>query len=104
MDFGEQVYIIKKWIKSTDKHFVSNISPSGYNMCTQLQLHTCHKIPDAATNEGISNVIRESASFELIPVRPDMYNLAILSARPDLDELLEVIQLAWSIIASTYSK
>jgi hypothetical protein len=27
-------------------------------------------------------------------VRPDMYNLAILSARPDLDELLEVIQLA----------
>jgi hypothetical protein len=54
----------------------------------------CHKIPDAAINEGISNVIRESASFELIPVRLDMYNLAILSARPDLDELLEVIQLA----------
>jgi len=104
MDFGEKLYIIKNWFKSTDKHFVSNISPSGSNMCTQLQLHTCHKIPDAAINEGISNVIRESASFELIPVRLDMYNLAILSARPDLDELLEVIQLAWSIVASTYSK
>jgi hypothetical protein len=94
MEFGEKVYIIRNWIKSTDKHIVINISPSGSNMCTQLQLHTCHKIPDAATNEGKSNVIRESASFELKPVRPDMYNLAILSGRPDLDELLEVSQLA----------
>lgn len=83
---------------------VSNTVSSSSNVCRQLQLHTCHKIPDAATNEGMSNVIRESASFELIPVRPDTYNLAILSARPGLDELLEANQLAWSIIASVYSK
>jgi len=39
MDFGEKFYIIKKWIKSTDKHFVSNISPSGSNVYTVTFTH-----------------------------------------------------------------